>query len=150
MQQEETIPEFMYLCQTSKTKPVNHVSYWNYALKYCGIFSDSTDNNQKNHIRIDHFWKSFGSMMNDDGNLKYPLLFALVRALLSICHGKVVPERRFPLNKYLLSIRNNSLEDETIVALGIVKGKLCLRGGLENVERNYCNQCKLCMTGRFF
>ena len=45
-------PESMYLCETNKTKPVNDMSYWSYALKYCGIFSDSTDNNLSNHKDI--------------------------------------------------------------------------------------------------
>ena len=72
MNQAEIIPESMYLCQTRKTKPVNDVSYWSYTLKYCDIFSDSTDNNQSNHLKIDDFWKSVGRMMNDDENLKYP------------------------------------------------------------------------------
>ena len=124
----------MYLCQTSKTKLVNDVSYWSYALKYSGIFSDSTDNNQSNHIRIDDFRKSVGSMMNDDGNLKYPQLFALPKAVLSISHGNVVPERGFSLNKYMLSIHGNNLEDDTFVVLQIAKDELCLRGGLEDVE----------------
>ena len=35
----------------------------------------STDNNQSNHVIIDDFWKDFESMMNDDGNLKFPRLF---------------------------------------------------------------------------
>ena len=131
--QAEAIPESMYFCQTSKTKPVN-VSYWNYYLKYCGIFSDSTDNSQSNHIRIDDLRKSVGSMMNDDGNLKYPQLFALPKALLSISHGNVVPERGFSLNKYMLSIHGNNLEVENIISLRIVKDELCLRGGLKNVK----------------
>ena len=50
--QAEVIPESMYLCETNKTKPVNDMSYWSYALKYCGIFSDSTDNNLSNHKDI--------------------------------------------------------------------------------------------------
>ena len=75
MYQAEAILESMYLCQTSKTKPVNCVSYWSYALKYYGIFSGSTDNNQSNHIRIDDFWKDVENMMNDDVNLKFPRLF---------------------------------------------------------------------------
>ena len=123
----------MYLCQNSKTKLVNDVSYWSYALKYSGIFSDSTDNNQSNHIRIDDFWETVGSTINDDRNLKYLQLFALAKAVLSISHGNV-PERGFSLNKYMLSIHGNNLEDETFVVLRIVKDELCLRGGLEDVE----------------
>ena len=123
----------MYLCQTSKTKLVNDVSYWSYALKYSGIFSDSTDNNQSNHIRIDDFWEIVGSTINDDRNLKYLQLFALAKAVLSISHGNV-PERRFSLNKYMLSIHGNNLEDDTFVVLQIAKDELCLRGGLEDVE----------------
>ena len=123
----------MYLCQTSKTKLVNDVSYWSYALKYSGIFSDSTDNNQSNYIRIDDFWEIVGSTINDDRNLKYLQLFALAKAVLSISHGNV-PERGFSLNKYMLSIHGNNLEDDTFVVLQIAKDELCLRGGLEDVE----------------
>ena len=53
--------------------------------------------------------------------------------MLSISHGNV-PERGFSLNKYMLSIHGNNLEDETFVVLRIVKDELCLRGGLEDVE----------------
>ena len=115
MYQVEAIQELMYLCWTSKTKPISDVSYCSHVLKYCDIFSDSTDNNQSNHIGIDDFWKSVGSMMNDDGNLSYLQLFALTKAVLSISHGNIVPERRFSLNKYMLSIHGNNLGDETIV-----------------------------------
>ena len=34
----------------------------------------------------------------------------------------------------MLSIRDNDLEDETIVVLRIDKDELCVRGGPENVE----------------
>ena len=132
MYQAEAAPESMYFCQTNKTKLVNDAFYWSYALKYCGIFSDSTD--KSNHVRINDFLKSVGSMMYDDGNLKYPKLYALAKAVLSLSYGNIVPERGFSLNKYMLSIHVNNLEDETIVALQIVKDKLCLRGSLKNVE----------------
>ena len=40
-----------------------------------------------------------GQMINEDGILKYPQLFALPKAILSLSHGNVVPERWFSINK---------------------------------------------------
>ena len=59
-------------------------------------------------------------------------MFALAKAILSLSHGNVVSERGFPINKYLLSIHENSIGDKTIVALRLVKDFICSEGGFSN------------------
>ena len=73
-------------------------------------------------------------MTNEDGVLKYPQLFALAKDVLSLSHGNVVPERGFSINKYLLSVHENSIKEDTIVTLRLVKDELRLVGGLSNFK----------------
>ena len=73
MYQVQNIPESMYLLpETSKSRtPVNDAYYWDYALKCCGVFPESSDNETK-HVRIDEYWNSVGNIRNETGVLKYP------------------------------------------------------------------------------
>lgn len=47
--------------------------------------------------RIDHYWNFVGEIVGDDGEKKYPQLFALARCVLYLSHGNAVPERGFSL-----------------------------------------------------
>ena len=73
-------------------------------------------------------------MANEDDVLKYPQLFALAKAILSLSHGNVVPETGFSINKYLFSLHGDLIKEDTIVALELVKDELCLVGGLSNFK----------------
>ena len=133
--QIEEIPPSMYLAENELSKKENHHqnSYWKYALAYCGLFVDE-DRPKGWYVRVTTYWHAVGQMTNEDGVLKYPQLFALAKAILSLSHGNVVPERRFLINKYLLSVHENSIKEDTIVALRLVKDELCLVGGLSNFK----------------
>ena len=61
--------------------------------------------------------------------MKYLQPFALVKCVLSISRGKSIPEWGFSINKYLLSIHGTSTNNETIIALCLVKDHLILIGG---------------------
>ena len=52
--------------------------------------------------RVDNFWSKIGSLTDEHGNLKYPKLYALVQAILSLSHGNAYPEQGFLINKQLL------------------------------------------------
>ena len=52
--------------------------------------------------------------------LKYPQLFSLVKAVLSISHGSASPDSGFSINKSILDTHGNSLDPDTIQALRIV------------------------------
>ena len=66
---------------------------------------------------------------------------------MSLSHGNVVPERRLSIKNYLLSVHGNSIKEDTIVALRLVKDELCSVGGvsifkitkslLQSVKRSY-------------
>ena len=68
-------------------------------------------------------------MKDENGQLKYLQLFALVKCVLSISHGNSIPEQGFSVNKYILSIHGTSTSNETIIALRLVKDHLILIGG---------------------
>ena len=68
-------------------------------------------------------------MKDENGQLKYLQLFALVKCVLSISHGNSIPEQGFSINKYILSIHGTSISNETIIALRLVKDHLILIGG---------------------
>ena len=117
MYQLMEIPESMYLvkvrddsgkvCSTSSRN-----NYWDYALEYCGILSQSVQPEVK-CIRLDDYWSSIGEMIDENGMLKYQQRFCLSKAVLSISHGNV-PERVFS-SKYLLSVHGNYLSESTLV-----------------------------------
>ena len=75
-------------------------------------------------------------MKDELGQLKYPQLLALVKCLLSISHRNSAPERRFSINKYLLSIHGTSTSNDTITALCLVKDHLIMIGGHMKVSIN--------------
>ena len=60
-------------------------------------------------------------MKDASGQLNYPQLFALIKRVLSISHGNSIPEQRFSINKYLLSVHGTSTSNETIIALHLEK-----------------------------
>ena len=73
------------------------------------------------HEHIDIYWGKIGSIKDGSGHLKYLQLFALVKCVISISRSNSIPERCFSINKYLLDIHGNSTQNDTIVALRMVK-----------------------------
>ncbi|CAN7984763.1 unnamed protein product, partial [Ixodes hexagonus] len=55
--------------------------------------------------RVDDFWQKIFELRLDDGSLKYPLLGALVKALLCLSHGNADVERGFSENRRMLQER---------------------------------------------
>ena len=56
--------------------------------------------------------------------------------MLSISHGNSVPERGFSTNKYLLGIHGNSTNDNTIIALRMIKDHIASVIGIMKVSIN--------------
>ena len=75
---------------------------------------------ESRYVRIDIYWESINGILNEFGKSKDLQLFALAKPILSLSHG-IVPERGFSINKYLLSIHGNSIDEKTVVALRLVK-----------------------------
>ena len=88
---------------------------------------------ESRYVRIDIYWNSKNDVFNEFGKPKYTQLFALAKAILSLSHGNVVPERGFCISKYLLSIHGNSIDEKTIVALRLVKDFNCSESGFSNI-----------------
>ena len=91
--QNETIPEDFYLLtETSKNIQSRQPSYWEQALEKCEL--NPVDKNPSKYKRSDHYWNKIGEILDEDGSLKYPQLFSLVKCILSLSHGNSSPEKR--------------------------------------------------------
>ena len=55
---------------------------------------------------------------------KYPWLFALMKCVLSLSHRNAVPERGFSMNKIMLKSHGYTIDNDTIVALILVKDSI--------------------------
>ena len=67
------------------------------------------------------------------GKKLFPHLCTLANCLLLLSHGNADPERGFSLNKYLLDTHGHSINEETIVAIRLVKDFISHNGGTNNV-----------------
>ena len=115
MYQIEEIPPSMYLAENELSNRENHHQNSNLkcACNYCSLFIDE-DRPKSKYVRVNTYWYAGGQMTNEDGVLKYPQLFALAKAVLSLSHRDMVPEG-FSFNKYLLSVHGNLIKEDTIV-----------------------------------
>ena len=112
---------------SSSTKQKSQDAYWEKALNECGIYHDSTE--CSNFHRIDHYWTCIGYILDSDGRSKYSYLFTFSTIVLYLSHANIVPEKGFSINKHLLSIHGNFTNEETIVALRLIKDHLFKVGG---------------------
>ena len=104
----------MYMIENETRKNNIPNSYWNYALEHSRLFQERPMEESR-HVRIDIYWNSINGILNEFRKPKYIQLFALAKAILSLSDGNVVPERGFSINKYLLSIHGNSINEETML-----------------------------------
>ena len=79
--------------------------------------------------RIDFYSSKVCSLRCDDGNLKYPHLFPLVRCVSSLSHWTSVPERGFSINKYLLDV-HASIKEDAIISVRLFTDEFCRVGGV--------------------
>ena len=126
MYQVENIPSAYFqkdvnFSSSSSTKQKSQDAYWEKALNECGIYHDSTE--CSNFHRSDHHRACIGNILDSDGRSKYSYLFTFSTIVLSLSHANVVPERGFQINKHL-PIHRNSINEETIVAMRLVKDNL--------------------------
>ena len=94
-----SIPQEWYIESKtdSPSRPENSSGYWNVALSQCGLQPAERPVAFK---YIDFYWSKVCALRCDDGNLKYPRFFLLVRCVLSLSHKDRVPERGVSINKY--------------------------------------------------
>ena len=73
-------------------------------------------------------------MTSDTDNIKYPQLFNLVKAILSLSHGNVSVESGFSINKVVLDAHGKSLKENAIDDLRLVKDYLVRCNSYLNVS----------------
>lgn len=86
-------------------------------------------------VRIEDYWSFVGKIKNVEGHQKFKILVKLVQICLSVSHGNADPERGFSENKHILDGRE-SLGEESIVAIRLVKESVRLHGGILNFPIN--------------
>jgi hypothetical protein len=92
-----------------------------------------TDNDSK-YVRIDHFWRNVGGIVDIEGRPKYLKLVTFVNLILTLSHGNADPERGFSITKQHLQLHGNKTDENTLNALRNVKDYLVRNGGSENFE----------------
>ena len=122
--QNEEIPEEWYVNQQAEkpTSSRHQESYW--ARTRGGCRPGSTQTSPACFVRIDHFWRKIGNLVDEFGVKKYPQLAKLAHCVLSLSHGNSTPERRFSVNKQLLAVHGYSTCEDRIIALHMVKDEL--------------------------
>ena len=93
----------------------SRLSYWPYASELCGLAP--AQKNPSTFLRIDKYWSNVGKILNESDNLKYPQLFQLAKAVLSLSHGNSACERDFSISKIILDAHGTSMGEDTISAL---------------------------------
>lgn len=82
-------------------------------------------------LSIEDYWCFVDKIRDAEGKFRFKNLVDLVKVCLSISHGNAGPERGFSENKHILNGRE-SLAEETIVAIRMVKESIRLHGGVLN------------------
>jgi hypothetical protein len=130
--QLEKIPSAFYEAKP-KEKKREVYSYWKYAYGLLDVAATDTDNDSK-YVRIDHFWRNVGGIVDIEGRPKYLKLVTFVNLILTLSHGNADPERGFSITKQHLQLHGNKTDENTLNALRNVKDYLVRNGGSENFE----------------
>ncbi|CAH0561706.1 unnamed protein product [Brassicogethes aeneus] len=85
-------------------------------------------------ITFDEMWKDILSCKNVDGNVIFPHLKVLVGYIRSLPHSNAAAERTFSLLPDISTKKRNSLSNESINALAVVKSANKLNTSLANTE----------------
>ena len=117
----EMIPDSMIFLEKPEVKKASQqkTSYWKDAFDIlAGVRIDKTEENNFVYRRVDNFWLDVLDMKDvASGNQKYKHLAKLALCCLVLSHGNAEPERGFSIDKYLLKVHGNAIEDESILLL---------------------------------
>ena len=116
--QLQEILEHFYMKPETEPSQSTHwqPSYWSYASELWCELAPAQKNPSK-FLRIDKYWSKVGKILNESGNLKYPQLFQLGKAILSLLHWNSAPQHAFSINKILLDAHRTSMGEDTTSAL---------------------------------
>lgn len=100
----------------------NQMSYWKETeFEWCDIEQKDVGDT---HVPVDEYWAHVFGMEDENGQIKFPQLSALIKCILSLSHGNSGPEKGFSLNKAILQTHGVSLNEDTLSALRNVRDKL--------------------------
>ena len=72
-----------------------------------------TDNNLK-YVRIDHFWKNIGSIVDMKRRPKHQKLVTFVNLILTLSHGNADVERGFSTTRQHLELHGKKTAEDTL------------------------------------
>ena len=100
----QKIPEERYINQHAEkpTSSRHQESYWARVREDCGLYSAPAS--PACFVRIDHFWRRIGNLVDEFGAKKYLQLAKLALGVLLLSHGNSTPEIGFLVNKRLLAV----------------------------------------------
>ena len=136
----ETIPETFYMNQkhaseNGKEAKKSHKSYWKVAYEIFAGVEEEEVSEDDIFRRVDSYWTDVSLICDEvTGKPKYPKLSKLAFCILVLPHGNAEPERGFSINKLMLGIHGTSLDDDTIIALRLVKDHLLKCDGIMNFK----------------
>ena len=116
---EEIKEEYCY-STTPAVSGRKQASYWENAFLVAGLekISESTAVSKFDIEKLVHHLEN---LCDSSGSVKFPILSAFMKFVLSISHGNSAPESGFSTNKHVLDIHGHSLKEDTIEALRVVK-----------------------------
>ena len=114
----QTINAPTFLIADESDEPEVSDSYWNRVEAEFGLEHRASSHARTK--RIDSYWGEISRMKDDLGNPQFPF-DKLVTCLLSLSHANAAPDSGFSLNKAILAAHGNSLQEDTLVSLRIVK-----------------------------
>ena len=134
--QMESVPESYYMKKhETKRNSYEQPSYWRYAYRVAAGIDVEEEEEKQVFRRIDEYWMDISKITDEStGNMKYAKLCKLVFCVLLLPHENPEPERGFSINKHLLQIHGSKIEEDTIVALRMVKDHILKCKGIMNVH----------------
>ena len=132
--QTECVPEEFYVEHVEESnKGKAQDSYWRRVEEEFGLGITASDKEERQMKRTDDCWCQTGQLKDEQGRKKYPQLFALVKCVLSFSHGNSAPESGFSINKSMLEVYGQSIGEDTLEALRVVKDAIVNSGSVINI-----------------
>ena len=116
--QTEEIKEEHYCYTTATTSGRKQTSYWQSAFSVAGLENTSPEEDK---FDVEKAVLHLGGLRDSSLTVKFPVLTAIMKCILSMSHGNSAPESGFSINKHILDIHGHSLKEDTIEAIRVVK-----------------------------
>ena len=107
-----------YCYTTATTSGRKQTSYWQSAFSVAGLENISPEEEK---FDVEKALLHLGGLRDSSLTVKFPVLTAVMKCILSMFHGNSAPESGFSINKHILDIHGQSLKEDTIEAIRVVK-----------------------------